>query len=80
MNFDWLNETPVADWTQFGNLLRQTFPLAQFKKKSAIVDDPGDSWKTTFDRWGSAQPRRYRHFSPPPVDRTATIMIVQNMK
>lgn len=79
MNFEWLNETPASDWTQDGNkLMRQTFPLAVFKKKSAIVDDPTDSWKSILDRWGNAQPRKYRHFSVPPFDRAPTIMIVHN--
>jgi hypothetical protein len=80
MNFDWLNETPASGWTPYGNLMRQIFPLAVFKKKSAIVDDPTDSWMSIFDRWGSAHPRRYRHFSTPPVDRAPTIMIVHNLK
>lgn len=79
MNFEWLNESPLSDWIQDGNkLMRQTIPLAVFKKKSAIVDDPNDSWKSTLDRWGNAQPRKYRHFSPPPVDRAQSIMIVCN--
>ncbi len=79
MNFEWLNETPASDWTQEGTkLMRQTFPLALFKKKSAIVDDPTDSWKSNLDRWGNAQPQKYRHFSTPPIDRAPTIMIVRN--
>ena len=61
-----------------GTLLRHTFPLSVFKKNSGIVDDPADSWRSAFDRWGNAQARRFRHFSPPPANRTETILIVQN--
>ena len=78
MKLEWLNERPAADWTPYGTLLRQTFPLTLFKKNSEIVDDPTESWKSTFDRWGNAQPRKYRHFATPPVNRAATILIVQN--
>ena len=79
MNFQWLNETPTSEWAQDGNkLLRLTFPLSVFKKKSGIVDDPTDSWKSNLDRWGSAQPRKYRHFATPPVDGAPTILIVHN--
>ena len=78
MNFDWLCQTPSSDWTPFGTLLRQTLPLAEFKKKSEIVDDPDDTWKTKFDRWGNAQPTKFRHFSPPPVNNKPAILIVQN--
>jgi hypothetical protein len=78
MTFEWLNETPAEDWTVFGKLLRQTFRLTLFKKNSSIADDPTESWKSIFDRWGNAQPCRYRHFSTPSVKGVATIMIVQN--
>ena len=49
-----------------------------FKKKSAIVDDPSDTWKSKLDRWGNAQPRKYRHFASPPVERTPMVIIVCN--
>jgi hypothetical protein len=79
MNFEWLNEMPASGWTQDGNkLMRQVFPLAAFKKKSAVVDDPGDSWKSALDKWGNAQPQKYRHFSPPQNDRAPTILLVRN--
>ena len=79
MDFEWLNESPPSDWTQDGHkLMKQTFPLSVFKKKSAIVDDPTDSWKSKLDRWGNAQPRKYRHFASPPVERTPMVIIVCN--
>jgi hypothetical protein len=79
MDFEWLNESPPSDWTQDGHkLMKQVFPLSVFKKKSAIVDDPSDTWKSKLDRWGNAQPRKYRHFASPPVERTPMVIIVCN--
>ena len=79
MDFEWLNESPPSDWAQDGHkLMKQVFPLSVFKKKSAIVDDPSDTWKSKLDRWGNAQPRKYRHFASPPVERTPMVIIVCN--